>query len=55
MAARNICEQFEHFYIAPENYLDANIPLPKDGYVQVPDKPGIGFEPDPELLERYRA
>ena len=55
MAAREICEQFEHFYIQPENYLDADIPLPRDGSVQVPNKPGIGFEPDTELLDRYRA
>jgi L-alanine-DL-glutamate epimerase-like enolase superfamily enzyme len=55
MAARENTEQFEHFYIKPEAYLDADIPLPRDGRVLVPDKPGIGFEPNPELLERYRV
>jgi L-alanine-DL-glutamate epimerase-like enolase superfamily enzyme len=26
-----------------------------DGYLQVPSAPGLGFEPDPEKLERYRT
>ena len=54
MAAREICEQFEHLYIEPEAYLDPSIPLPSNGTVQVPDRPGIGFEPDPEMIERFR-
>lgn len=54
MAARDICEQFEHLYIEPEGYLDPSIPLPGNGTVAVPDRPGIGFEPDPAVLERFR-
>ncbi|WP_420405007.1 mandelate racemase/muconate lactonizing enzyme family protein [Nisaea sp.] len=54
MAARGICEQFEHLYIAPDAYLDPSIPLPENGMVAVPDRPGIGFEPDPAVLDRYR-
>ena len=27
----------------------------KDGYVDVPDRPGIGFDLNMELLERYRV
>ena len=53
MAAREICEQFELFYIRPEAYLDPAIPLPVDGQISVPDRPGIGFEPDPALIEKY--
>ncbi|MGI9411782.1 MAG: mandelate racemase/muconate lactonizing enzyme family protein [Hyphomicrobiaceae bacterium] len=53
MAAREICEQFEHFYITPEAYLDPAIPLPSGGEIVVPDRPGIGFEPDAALLEKY--
>ncbi len=55
MATRQNCEQFEHFFVQPEAYLDGDIPLPVDGFVSVPQRPGIGFEPDPELLERYRC
>ena len=54
MAAREICEQFEHLYIEPAAYLDPEIPLPFAGEVQVPDRPGIGFEPDMDVIERFR-
>ena len=54
MAAREICEQFEHLYIEPAAYLDPEIPLPSAGEVQVPDRPGIGFEPDMDVIERFR-
>lgn len=54
MAAREICEQFEHLYIEPEGYLDPDIPLPSGGVVQVPDRAGIGFEPDPDMIERFK-
>jgi len=55
MAARGICEQFEHLYVTPDAYLDPAIPLPENGMVTVPDRPGLGFEPDPSVLERYRV
>ncbi len=36
-----------------------NLALPlfpvKDGYITVPDKPGLGIDPDPEAVERYRV
>ncbi|WP_193180691.1 mandelate racemase/muconate lactonizing enzyme family protein [Nisaea sediminum] len=54
MAARGICEQFEHLYVTPDAYLDPSIPLPEKGVVAVPDRPGIGFEPNPSTLDRYR-
>lgn len=53
MAARKECELFEFLYIDPEGYLDPSIPLPQNGQVNVPDKPGIGFEPDPDVIARY--
>lgn len=53
MAAREICEQFEHLYVEPEAFLDPGIPLPVEGSVVVPDKLGIGFEPDPAVLAKY--
>ncbi|MGB7181232.1 MAG: enolase C-terminal domain-like protein, partial [Burkholderiaceae bacterium] len=55
MAARMECEMFEHFFLEPENYLDPSISLPANGRVVVPDKVGIGFEPDPAMIERYRV
>lgn len=53
MAARNECELFEHLYIEPEACLDPTIPLPDNGIVTVADKPGIGFEPDTDIIARY--
>lgn len=53
MAAREECELFEYFFIKPEAFLDPSIPLPLEGLVAVPDKPGIGFEPDNEVISRY--
>ena len=53
MAARPDTEMFEFLYIEPEAWLDPSIPLPKDGSIAVPDRPGIGFDPDPAILERY--
>lgn len=55
MAARPVTGLFEFLYIEPEAWLAPNIPLPKDGKVQVPTSPGLGFEPDPALLKRYAA
>lgn len=55
MAARPVTELFEFLYIEPEAWLDPNIPLPKNGKVQVPALPGLGFEPDPGLLKHYAA
>ena len=49
---------FEYMY--PPNPLREELlkePLPtmKDGYIQVPQKPGLGIELDERALERYRA
>lgn len=55
MAARPATELFEFLFIEPETWLDPKIPLPKSGKIQVPDIPGLGFEPDPALLKRYAA
>ncbi len=55
MAAQPVTELFEFLYIEPEAWIDPAIPLPKDGFVAVPDKPGIGFEPDIAVIEKYRV
>ena len=33
--------------------LTAGILVDKDGYMHVPQKPGLGFEPDEEALKEY--
>lgn len=55
MAARPECGLFERFYLEPEAFCGADIPLPKDGFIDVPDAPGLGFVPDIGVIERYRV
>lgn len=31
-----------------------NTPLPKDGWIEIPDLPGIGIDPDEDALKEYR-
>ncbi|MEZ5654106.1 MAG: mandelate racemase/muconate lactonizing enzyme family protein [Burkholderiaceae bacterium] len=53
MAARDCCELFEFLYIDPQAWIDPNMPLPVQGRVPIPEGPGLGFLPDPELLARF--
>ena len=43
------------FYIEPEAFCGHDIPLPKDGFIDVPDAPGLGFVPDDDAIKRYRV
>jgi L-alanine-DL-glutamate epimerase-like enolase superfamily enzyme len=42
----------EHHYLAVELYktLYRDLPMPKDGWLALPDKPGLGFEPNREVI-----
>jgi L-alanine-DL-glutamate epimerase-like enolase superfamily enzyme len=42
----------EHHYLAVELYksLYRGLPMPNDGMLTLPDKPGLGFEPDREAI-----
>ena len=55
MAAKPETGMFEFLYIEPAAWLDPSIPLPQDGLVALPDKPGLGFDPDLEVLERFKV
>lgn len=48
-------EMIEFLYIEPEAWIGRDIPLPKNGSIAIPDAPGLGFEPDPETLQRCRV
>ena len=54
MAARPVCGLFEHLFIDLENYLDPHTPLSRDGSIALDTSQGLGFSPDPDMLERYR-
>lgn len=53
MAARSECELFERFYVEPEAHIAPDIPLPSNGTITVPNAPGLGFEPDRDVLEKF--
>ncbi len=48
-------EYFEYLYIEPERWLYAEIPLPLKGCIEIPDGPGLGMDPDPRVIEKYRV
>jgi L-alanine-DL-glutamate epimerase-like enolase superfamily enzyme len=48
-------ELIEFLYIESEAWIGRDIPLPKGGTIAIPDAPGLGFEPDPDTLNRYRV
>lgn len=47
--------QFEYLYLTPESWLYRDMPLPVRGDVPIPDGPGLGQDPDPAMLERFRV
>lgn len=54
-AALNQIGMFEHLYIEPQAWVGSEPLYPADGQMPIADRPGIGFEPDPAVLERYAA
>jgi L-alanine-DL-glutamate epimerase-like enolase superfamily enzyme len=44
-------------YPAVESQYNLALPLfpVKDGYIEVPKKPGLGIDPDPEIVRKYRV
>lgn len=46
-------EWFEYLYIDRAAELYPDMPLPSNGRVSVPDGPGLGADPDPEVLTRF--
>ena len=44
-------------YPAVESQYNLALPLfpVKDGYIEVPRKPGIGIDPDPEVVKKYKV
>lgn len=44
---------YRHWMVYRAVYKD--LPEPKDGWLTVPDTPGLGLDPDPGVVEEYRA
>ena len=48
-------ELFEYLYIEPEDWLYRDMPLPENGRIQIPAGPGLGMDPDPAVIAKYRT
>ncbi len=47
--------RFEYFYLQADAWLYGDLLAPRRGELGVPQGPGLGADPDPDLLRRYRA
>jgi L-alanine-DL-glutamate epimerase-like enolase superfamily enzyme len=45
----------EYLYIESAGEIGKDIPLPKKGMIAIPDKPGLGFEPDFDAIEKFKV
>jgi len=54
-AAVELFGLFEYLWVEPQAWAAIEQPLPQGGILSIPDRPGIGFEPDLDVLERFKA
>ena len=45
----------EWLYVGREASLFRGMPVPRDGRIAIPDGPGLGLDPDPDVIARYRV
>ncbi|MEM0990424.1 MAG: mandelate racemase/muconate lactonizing enzyme family protein [Pseudomonadota bacterium] len=53
LATAQADEWFEYLYIDREDDLYREMPLPTHGRVSIPQGPGLGADPDPNMLDRF--
>jgi L-alanine-DL-glutamate epimerase-like enolase superfamily enzyme len=53
-AARPAIQALEYNFVQPEAWLSDIPGLRRGGELAIPQTPGLGFEPDPEVMRRYR-
>lgn len=46
---------FEYLYVEPQAWLGLDVIAPERGVIAIPKGPGIGFEPNPDVIHRYAA
>jgi L-alanine-DL-glutamate epimerase-like enolase superfamily enzyme len=46
---------FEYYFVEPEAFISSAIPRPVNGAIPVPKGPGLGCEPEPAILDKYRV
>ena len=47
--------RFEYFYLQPDAWLYGDLLAPRRGELEVPQGPGLGADPDPDVIRRYRS
>jgi len=47
--------RFEYFYLQADAWLYGELLAPRRGELTVPQGPGLGADPDPEVIRRYRV
>jgi len=55
IAALAEAARFEYFYLQADAGLYGELLAPRRGELQVPQAPGLGADPDPDVIRRYRA
>jgi len=55
LAALTDDARFEYFYLWADAALYGAALQPRGGEIAVPRAPGLGFDPDPDVMRRYRA
>ena len=55
IAALDAEARFEYFYLQLEAGLFGDMLAPRRGELAVPQRPGLGADPDPEVIRRFRA
>ena len=55
LAALTDTARFEYFYLWADAALYGSALQPRHGELGVPQAPGLGADPDPDVMRRYRA
>ncbi|HEX5613418.1 MAG TPA: mandelate racemase/muconate lactonizing enzyme family protein [Burkholderiales bacterium] len=55
LAALAEAARFEYFYLDTDATLYGDALLPSSGEIALPARPGLGADPDPDVLRRYRC
>ena len=55
LAASSGTQPIERFYVTHDADMYEKALDPIDGFIHVPDGPGLGIDPDPAFIKKYRA
>ena len=55
IASSRDIESIERFYVDLEANMYGNTLDPVNGFIRVPDSPGLGIDPDPVFIKKYRT